>query len=485
MPRLYHISRQSHIARARVHPGGGTALPRVLGLCVQTPYGIIGNDMAMECDKEGGEREGSRTGREIGGYRITRLLGSGGMSEVYEAEHVRLGSRHAVKFFAYEGSAEEVRDRFIAEGKLLAKLSHPRIVRVTDVGADPVAGSPYFVMDLVTGPDGDVRSFADIPTGSADEAQVAQWYDDLREGLAYIHSKGIVHRDLKLANILLGPDGHAVLTDFGISKMTDCETVADRVKTIIRLRDGKRPVMGSVGYMAPELEMGVAASPQSDYYALGVVVYRLLTGTWCDSRTDLASALDSYDPAWRGILPYLLHSHPEARKCVPWRDLKECETETQLMDAERNAEAAGRRALAAWIVAAALAAATAVLAVIAFSGGPRPAVSAPAFEDVVSVPPDAPESESDGRASKEQLEAALPDAWMLLHETLADLKAGRVSPEKALADIEKMAAAAENDDMELFDLYPHPFYTVNGESGAIAELLQTGARRLRERYGLK
>ena len=85
----------------------------------------------------------------IAGYETVRLLGKGGMSEVYEVVNPRLGSRHALKLFTFEKGDDEVRRRFETEGRLLAKLSHPRIVRVTDFGVDADSGRPYFVMDLV------------------------------------------------------------------------------------------------------------------------------------------------------------------------------------------------------------------------------------------------------------------------------------------------------------------------------------------------
>jgi len=113
-----------------------------------------------------------------------------------------------------------------------------------------------------------------------------------------------------------------VLTDFGISRVFDPkgngETVIDPVQTIVQMRDGKNPVMGSLGYMAPELELGLQATPKSDWYALGVLVYRLLTGTWCDARTDVAATLETYDPVWRRIIPKLLHSNPEGRACLSY-----------------------------------------------------------------------------------------------------------------------------------------------------------------------
>jgi serine/threonine-protein kinase len=94
----------------------------------------------------------------IGGYETVRLLGKGGMSEVYEAVNPRLGSHHALKLFVYEKDDPEVRRRFEDEGRLLARLSHPRIVKVTDFGTDQATGKPYFVMDLVLDGSGALRA---------------------------------------------------------------------------------------------------------------------------------------------------------------------------------------------------------------------------------------------------------------------------------------------------------------------------------------
>ena len=282
----------------------------------------------------------SAVGQTIGPYSLVRLLGKGGMSEVYEATNPRLGTRHAVKVFAYEKGDEEVRARFEAEGRLLARLNHPRVVRVSDFGVDSESGRPYFVMDMVTDRDGVVRSLAEVAPGTADEEAIGAWYDDLREGLGYIHAQGVVHRDLKLQNVLIGPDGRAVLTDFGISRVCPGRAgealAADTVRTLVKVRDGRQLVMGSLGYMAPELEMGVAATPQSDWYALGVLVYHLLTGTWCDARTDLAGTLDTFDPVWRRILPKLLHSNPAGRECLAYAEEKRAERERDEAEAEER-----------------------------------------------------------------------------------------------------------------------------------------------------
>ena len=297
---------------------------------------------------------------QIGNYKTVRLLGKGGMSEVYEVENCRLGTRHALKVFTYEKDDLEVKERFTVEGRLLARLSHPRIVKVTDFGVtEPAAetaavheahstaavsaagaGKPYFVMDLVLNERGEMQLLSDVEPGTVDEEVIGRWYDDLREGLAYIHANGVIHRDLKLQNVLIGPDGHAVLTDFGISKIFDAKgdgvKIIDTVNTIVKMREGRSLVMGSLGYMAPELEMGVAASPQSDWYALGVIIYRLLTGTWCDSRTDIVGALETYDPIWKLILPKLLHSNPNGRECLSYADEKRKDRERTELEAEER-----------------------------------------------------------------------------------------------------------------------------------------------------
>ena len=179
--------------------------------------------------------------KKIGPYEVIRLLGNGGMSDVYEVANLHLEARYALKLFTKSEEDSESRERFLAEGRLLAKLNHPRIVKVVDVGVEQASGRPYFVMDLVLNADGEKQSLGDVEPGSVDEETIGRWYDDLREGLAYIHGQGVVHRDLKLQNVLIGPDGHAVLTDFGISRIFDAKgdgnRVIDTVQTIVRMRE--------------------------------------------------------------------------------------------------------------------------------------------------------------------------------------------------------------------------------------------------------
>jgi len=409
---------------------------------------------------------------KIGEYETVRLLGKGGMSEVYEAEYSRLGSRHAIKLFAYDGDDPEVRRRFEDEGRLLAKLNHPRIVRVTDMGTDEGSGKPYFVMDLVLDAEGDTKSLAEVEPGSVDEETIGMWYDDLRSGLAYIHSKGVVHRDLKLQNVLLGPDGHVVLTDFGVSKIgvspDSGKTVVDVVNTIVKMREGRTLVMGSLGYMAPELELGVAASPQSDWYALGVIVYRLLTGTWCDSRTDIVSCLETYDPVWRRILPKLLHANPQGRECLSYADEKRADREAAEALAERRWLREKSRGHIARHVARYVGAIAVVLAAalawevrelhvqsemwrLKLQGSAtRPGV--PTFDVLFRVPAAAKSEDQMDDAgdvvmpSRGAFEAARLDALVWTHPTLAALAAGDITIEKAISDFEAMRDAVSGDD---------------------------------------
>ena len=368
----------------------------------------------------------------IGPYKSVRLLGKGGMSEVYEVENTRLGSRHALKLFTYEKDDPEVRERFQTEGRLLARLNHPRIVKVTDFGTDEASGKPYFVMDLVLNARGEMQLLSDVQPGTVDEEEIGKWYDDLREGLAYIHANGVIHRDLKLQNVLIGPDGHAVLTDFGISKIFDAKgdgvPIVDTVRTLVKVKEGRSLVMGSLGYMAPELEMGVAASPQSDYYALGVIIYRLLTGTWCDARTDVVGTLETYDPAWKRILPKLLHANPQGRECLSYADERRTDREKAEMEADEKWLREKSRGHLARHLARYLAAATVALAIALL---------------VLLV---------EGYRSRAGLRAELREAEDFINETVQTIDANEKAAEKdgwATMDFDGKARKAQSESLKV------------------------------------
>ncbi len=428
-------------------------------------------------------------GATVGKWRVVGLLGRGGMAEVYEVEDVALGAHYALKLFTYtRGETAAVKTRFFAEGRLLAKLDHPRLVRVYDIGEDAGTGRPYFVMDIVLSPEGRPKTLADADVGGADEDQVAIWYEDLRDGLSYIHAKGILHRDLKLQNVMIGPDGHVVLSDFGLAKIFNPELRTDvglaLEQTLMAVKGGQKMVMGSVGYMAPEVEMGMPASKESDWYAFGVIIFRLLTGIWCDSRTDVVADLETYNPIWCDILPKLLHANPAGRECPDWRALEKArrekeayriETELDYLRRKRHDAVRGRRN--GWVAATLTAAASAALVFFIMKGNVvRPSSSPLDFDSVVRIPKNAPNEEPEeegGLPTRGQFEMAQIDAWVLAHDIFADLKAGKITRAKARDELNRKAAKVLRDDIE----YPDS-YMQTGENEPLAYLLRSAASNL-------
>lgn len=268
-------------------------------------------------------------GHLLGNYRIVRLLGQGGMGAVYEVEHLKLGVRYALKTYTLDhGEVELFRKRFLAEGKMLARLDHPNLVRVFDLDIDEETGTLYYVMNLVLYKDGETRTLDDIEPGGADEDTLLQWFTELCAALAYVHSMGIVHRDIKLNNILLTPDKHVVLSDFGISRVIDNQlrkNVGVSRTMVSGARTTSRMVVGTEGYMAPEVLRGEEATPAADVYALGVVFFKLLTGVWYDpclaarkrkNTATVASAvslLNEFEYPWKDVLPAMLDENGHRR----------------------------------------------------------------------------------------------------------------------------------------------------------------------------
>lgn len=202
-------------------------------------------------------------GRVLGGrYRLTRELARGGMATVWDAQDPLLSRRVAVKILHPELAIDDsLRARFRHEAVAAAKLSHPAIVATYDTGDDGVA---YIVMQLVEGPT--LRRMLDrrgrLPPGEAADiaAQVA-------EALDHSHRHGLVHRDIKPANVLVPPDGQIKVTDFGIAKATGDEDLT-RTGTVV----------GTARYLAPEQVSGDPVDGRADIYALGLVLYEMLTG---------------------------------------------------------------------------------------------------------------------------------------------------------------------------------------------------------------
>ena len=258
-----------------------------------------------------------KQGETVGSYRIVRRIGVGGMGEVYEVEHVQLGVRYALKTFVLEsGDAAFLRERFLAEGRALARIGHPNVARVFDLGVMP-DGTAYFVMDLVLDAKGEPRTLADVSPDEFADADRLRWMESIASALDCIHAEGIVHRDVKASNILLNAKNDAVLVDFGISRYE-----RGRIKREIGVEktvvagdeeSARRLVMGTGGYLAPEIKNGGEASVASDVYALGVVFFRLLTGLWYEPGTDALRLLEPLEGPWSKILPWMLAADPAKR----------------------------------------------------------------------------------------------------------------------------------------------------------------------------
>ncbi|MBV9597278.1 MAG: protein kinase [Chloroflexi bacterium] len=218
--------------------------------------------------------------RVLGGrYRLVREIARGGMASVWEADDSLLDRRVAVKLLHAQFADEpEFLERFRREARAAARLSHPNIVPIYDVGEDSETRTPYIVMELVEGGNlkDRIRQAAPLP-----DAEIRTVGATLAATLEYAHGKGLIHRDVKPQNVLLGLDGRPRLTDFGIAQAVAASGLT---------RTGV--VMGSVHYIAPEQVRGGQAAPQSDIYSLGVVLYEMATGRVpFEGETDLAIAL--------------------------------------------------------------------------------------------------------------------------------------------------------------------------------------------------
>ena len=255
-------------------------------------------------------------GQRIGAYRILRQLGVGGMGQVYEAEHVALGVKRALKVFSTASEHSEfLRKRFVAEGRILADLQHPRIVRVYDLVVDEDSDMAYFEMDLVLSPNGQPCTLADRLQIGVSEEEIVGWFKDICEGLAYIHSRGVIHRDISLDNILIGRDGRAVITDFGIAKIID-DSYRRKIAVTVTMvyKDGSEVRMGKERYMAPELKkQGGKESFASDAWAVGISLFKMLSGSWYDVGTHLEDCLVNFEYDWYPIVAQLCDVDPKKR----------------------------------------------------------------------------------------------------------------------------------------------------------------------------
>src|SRR5579859_3514209 len=203
-------------------------------------------------------------GKSLGQFRIVERIGSGGMATVFKAYQPALDRYVAVKVLpSYHAQDEVFVKRFRQEARAVAKLQHPNIVQIHDFGEDDVSHITYIVMEYVEGGTLKDRLKRALPVPEAIDFII-----QAAEGLDCAHRNGIIHRDVKPANMLLRKDGYLLLSDFGIAKILEGTTNLTRVGTGI----------GTPQYMSPEQGTGQMVDHRSDIYSLGIVLFHCLTG---------------------------------------------------------------------------------------------------------------------------------------------------------------------------------------------------------------
>lgn len=245
-------------------------------------------------------------GREVGPYRVERRLGGGGFASVYLATHRVLHSTCALKVLAPELVAlDEVRDRFLGEGRILAQLRHPNLVRVTDLVSEP--GVAALVMEYVEGPT--LEAHLERHPGGCTLDRAREILTPVLDAIGHAHARGVIHRDLKPANLLLSTDHHdhlrPVVIDFGIAHLQqDAHVTGGRRSPT---QTGMR--IGTPSYMSPEQVRGGKVDARADVFALGVILYELLTGQRAfDAEADFDTMRLVVDGHWtpaRALRPEL------------------------------------------------------------------------------------------------------------------------------------------------------------------------------------
>jgi serine/threonine-protein kinase len=209
------------------------------------------------------------------GYLLGVSIGRGGMGEVLSAQDTRIGREVAVKRMTSEAPDDEQIARFLREARIQARLEHPSIVPVHELGID-AEGRPYFTMKRLVGQTLGQRQVDGMPLN-----RLLRAYVEVCRAIEFAHSRGVVHRDLKPANVMLGDFGEVYVIDWGIARVLadDPDHPLEQVD-ISTLDEGTKSgaLLGTPGYMSPEQIRGARATPAADIYALGSVLFELLTG---------------------------------------------------------------------------------------------------------------------------------------------------------------------------------------------------------------
>src|SRR5271165_2893653 len=242
-------------------------------------------------------------GTRLDGYEILGPLGAGGMGEVYRARDATLRRDVAIKVLPEYWSRDPERlRRFEQEAQATAALNHPNIVSIFHVGQ--YDGSPYIVTELLQGETLRER----LRKGPMRLREVLDYGVELARGLAAAHDAGIIHRDLKPENIWVTKDGRIKILDFGLANLDQAKSDSTDAETV-SLEPQSHPgqVLGTVGYMSPEQVRGHAANARSDIFAVGVILYEMLTGKAAfrkaTSAETMTAILNEDPPAVSQIAP--------------------------------------------------------------------------------------------------------------------------------------------------------------------------------------
>ena len=249
-------------------------------------------------------------GTRIGPYDILAPLGAGGMGEVYRARDSRLGRDVAIKVLPASFAADPDRlRRFELEARATGMLNHPNILAVYDIGTHE--GAPYLVTELLEGDT--LREHIPLP-----RRKTIEYAQQIANGLAAAHAKGVTHRDLKPENIFITNDGHVKILDFGLAKVTS----ADAAQTATLNATAPGTAMGTAGYMSPEQVRGLAIDQRSDIFSLGVILYEMISGQRAfqgDSAIEAMNAILKEDPppladaSFDRLVRHCLEKNPEER----------------------------------------------------------------------------------------------------------------------------------------------------------------------------
>ena len=198
---------------------------------------------------------------QVGRYEILEIIGTGATGRVARAHDPMIGRQVAIKLLAKELAKGEGRQRFLQEARVVGQLSHPSIITLHDMGIDEATQTPYLVMEFLEGQPLDrilEKGSLPYPRACAIVAEVAC-------ALGAAHRRGVIHGDVKPANVLITDDGRVKLMDFGMARLSSHDT-------------GVTPLLGTPAYWCPEQIMGKPQDARSDIFSLGIVLYELVTG---------------------------------------------------------------------------------------------------------------------------------------------------------------------------------------------------------------